>query len=153
MICNLGINVNGQLYGIATSMHKAKSLARALIVLTDIKGDVDTVLNKIIENKADYDNIIPLDEQRKLLLNDLAEYIAMDPNYNMQVKNVILTQKTGLVLHFMSHSMFTDEGYIKHKIKHAYEDDVDIIVTTKVQKINSVIGSEYTVELLVHYDV
>lgn len=153
MICKVGIKVNGQIYGIATSMRKAKSLARALIVLTDIEGDTDTVYNNLISNETDYANIIPLDEQRKKLLYNLAEYIAMDPNYNMQVKDVILTQKTGLIMHFKSNNMFIDEAYIRHKIKHAHEDDVDIIVGVEIQKEDNVVYAEYWVNLWVHYDV
>lgn len=153
MICKVGIKVNGQIYGIATSMRKAKSLARALIVLTDIKGTEDTVYNSMIDKEEDYANVIYLDEQRKKLLYNLAEYIAMDPNYNMQVKDVILTQKTGLIMHFKSNNMFIDEAYIRHKIKHAYEDDVDIIVGVEIQKEDSVVYAEYWVNLWVHYDV
>ena len=153
MICKVGIKVNGQIYGIVTSMRKSKSLARALIVLTDIEGDTDTVYNNLISNETDYANIIPLDEQRKKLLYNLAEYIAMDPNYSMQVKDVILTQKTGLIMHFKSNNTFIDEAYIRHKIKHAYEDDIDIIVRVEVHRIESLVYDEYCVNLWVHYDV
>ena len=153
MICKVGIKVNGQIYGIATSMRKAKSLARALIVLTDIEGDTDTVYNNLISNETDYANIIPLDEQRKKLLYNIAEYMAMDHNYNMTVSNIVLTQRTGIILHFISYNAFVDSGYIKQKVNLLEEREVEIVLGVEVQKEKSQAGTEYWANIWVHYDV
>ena len=153
MICKVGIKVNGQIYGIATSMRKSKSLARALIVLTDIDGDTDTVYNNLISNETDYANIIPLDEQRKKLLYNIAEYMAMDHNYNMTVSNIVLTQRTSIILHFISYNAFADSGYIKQKVNLLEEREVEIVLGVEVQKEKSQAGTEYWANIWVHYDV
>lgn len=153
MICKVGIKVNGQIYGIVTSMRKSKSLARALIVLTDIDGDTDTVYNNLISNETDYANIIPLDEQRKKLLYNIAEYMAMDHNYNMTVSNIVLTQRTGIILHFISYNAFADSGYIKQKVNLLEGNEVEIVLGVEVQKEKSQAGTEYWANIWVHYDV
>ena len=153
MICKVGIEVNGQIYGIATSMRKAKSLARALIVLTDIKGTEDTIYNSIIDKGEDYANVIYLDEQRKKLLYNIAEYMAMDHNYNMTVSNIVLTQRTGIILHFIPYNAFVDSGYIRQKVDLLEEREAEIILGVEVQKEKSQAGTEYWANIWVHYDV
>ena len=153
MICKVGIKVNGQIYGIVTSMRKSKSLARALIVLTDIKGTEDTVYNSIIDKEEDYANVIYLDEQRKKLLYNIAEYMAMDHNYNMTVSNIVLTQRTGIILHFITYNAFADGGYIKQKVNLLEEREVEIVLGVEVQKEKSQAGTEYWANIWVHYDV
>ena len=153
MICKVGIKVNGQIYGIVTSMRKSKSLARALIVLTDIKGTEDTVYNSIIDKEEDYANVIYLDEQRKKLLYNIAEYMAMDHNYNMTVSNIVLTQRTGIILHFIPYNAFADGGYIKKKVNLLEEREVEIVLGVEVQKEKSQAGTEYWANIWVHYDV
>ena len=154
MICNVGITVNGKTYGIDTCMKKTKSLAKALMVLTDIQYTVDEVYDMLVNKRLNYYNIIPLDEQRKKLLNNIIGSLSNDKNYRVAVESVILTQKTGIILNFWSYykELNLNESYIKRKIKSIYADDVDITLSSKLERIN---GEEdrYRVIIYVNYEV